>query len=419
MLYRVAGVCFGTGIFLGAAIIHLNSRRSHALPSEGPTDDDDQPSEALKCCLCGQHLPQSAYTSRQARRHASVRKCRACCESYEETPEITKAKQARKAARAAEAAEAVVAVSAAPKVEATADRSDDPLRLARKAETVLRGRIDRVLLVLENCSDDLNHVAVLRTCEALGVMRVWLIARPTAPSGGATGASTQLDDGSEVRKAASSRASRRFNARAAQRGLDYSPLLGPRQAQIYASHLDVRTFSSTSACIDAVRRDGRTLWVTDLSQEAIPLTSDRAALAAALPERVAVVIGSEGVGISKRMADAADKRIFLPMWGFTESFNISVATALVLTRILDATPESRGELPPDEMDRLRREWYAQLARTDAQREAFAELAERGGAPPLCDTRRPEVHRDEQRGRGGDKRKIWSDGVGDEGVTNGI
>ena len=52
------------------------------------------------------------------------------------------------------------------------DQPDDPLRVARKAETVLRGRTERVLLVLEDCADDLNHLAVLRTCEALGVLRV-------------------------------------------------------------------------------------------------------------------------------------------------------------------------------------------------------------------------------------------------------
>ena len=45
----------------------------------------------------------------------------------------------------------------------------------RKAETVLRARTERILLVLEHCSDDLNHVAVMRTCEALGIYRVWLI----------------------------------------------------------------------------------------------------------------------------------------------------------------------------------------------------------------------------------------------------
>ena len=34
-----------------------------------------------------------------------------------------------------------------------------------RLETVLRGRTDHIALVLENCCDDLNHVAVLRTCE--------------------------------------------------------------------------------------------------------------------------------------------------------------------------------------------------------------------------------------------------------------
>ena len=115
----------------------------------------------------------------------------------------------------------------------------------------------------------------------------------------------------------------------------------------------------------------------------------------------------------KAHLDAADVRVFLPMWGFTESFNISVATALVLQRLLDAMPDSRGALPPEEMQRLRTEWYDALARTEEQRAAFARLAERGGARPLRDTRRPEAHRDEQRGRTGEKRRLWSRGVGAE------
>ena len=124
---------------------------------------------------------------------------------------------------------------------------------------------------------------------------------------------------------AASRASRRLEARAAQRGFEYSRLFGLRRAQLYASHLDVRTFTSTAACIAAVRADGRELWVTDLSQDALALDADAASLASVLPPRLAVVIGSEGVGVSKRMIDAADRRVFLPMYGFTESFNISVS----------------------------------------------------------------------------------------------
>ena len=413
-------ISFGAGVVAGAALLARYYGRHE--PTAPAASASAQPADTrsglalLKCSVCSAHKCQSEFASRQVRRHEHVRKCRRCIDTYVETPELAAAKEARKARKAAEAAQAVEV--APSEVVPTADRIDDPLRLARKAETVLRGRTDRVLLVLENCSDDLNHVAVLRTCEALGVMRVWLIAKPspsTEAGTGAAGASTAAsdpDEGGEAnqRKAANSRATRRFQARAAQRGLEFSPLLGPRQAQLYASHLDVRTFSTTRECIDAVRQDGRDLWVTDLSQEAIPLTSDREALAAALPSRLAVVIGSEGVGISQVMSDAADVRVFLPMWGFTESFNISVATALVLSRILDATAANRGALPAEEMGRLRREWYAGLARTDEQRTAFSALADRGGAPVLCDTRRPEAHRDEQRGRGGDKRRIWSEGV---------
>ena len=60
-------------------------------------------------------------------------------------------------------------------------------------------------------------------------------------------------------------------------------------------------------------------------------------------------MGSEKTGVSAAMLRAADRLVFLPMHGFTESLNVSVATALVLQRLLDACPESRGQLPPKEL----------------------------------------------------------------------
>ena len=137
----------------------------------------------LHCCSCGHGQPATAFQSKQARRRDDQRKCRACVDLYKSGPlpalrsatlEANKATHRQHmAARAAETERA--ATGAAPGPATDADTADDPLRLARKAETVLRGRTDRVLLILENCSDDFNHVAVLRTCEALGVMRVWLV----------------------------------------------------------------------------------------------------------------------------------------------------------------------------------------------------------------------------------------------------
>jgi hypothetical protein len=36
------------------------------------------------------------------------------------------------------------------------------------------------------------------------------------------------------------------------------------------------------------------------------------------PKRLAIVIGRESDGVSAEMLDAADKRVFIPMFGFTE-----------------------------------------------------------------------------------------------------
>lgn len=65
---------------------------------------------------------------------------------------------------------------------------------------------------------------------------------------------------------------------------------------------------------------------------------------------LALVLGNEKSGISKEMLEAADERVIIPMPGFVQSFNISVAGALSLYQIFlnrlqklgrnaDVTPE--------------------------------------------------------------------------------
>ena len=208
--------------------------------------------ELLYCCMCKQRRPSCSFNPKQQRRRSdSLRKCRSCVESYKVTPADAARAAARRAQAEASAMRAVAeaaAVSQCTGGELTAglDSIEDPLRLARKAETVLRGRTDRISLILENCSDDLNHVAILRTCEALGVYRVFLVEAVTA-----AGAPGEVAEGKL--SAAASRAQRRHAARAAERGFAFDSLLGVRRAQLYAQHLDVHTFKSTAACLAAVR----------------------------------------------------------------------------------------------------------------------------------------------------------------------
>ncbi len=63
--------------------------------------------------------------------------------------------------------------------------------------------------------------------------------------------------------------------------------------------------------------------------------------------KVAIVMGREVDGVSQEMLTAADERIYIPMVGFTESFNLSVATALVLQRVFSMASTSGTTLHGD------------------------------------------------------------------------
>jgi 23S rRNA (guanosine2251-2'-O)-methyltransferase len=48
----------------------------------------------------------------------------------------------------------------------------------------------------------------------------------------------------------------------------------------------------------------------------------------------AIVMGSEGNGVSKEILRACDERVRIPMVGKTESLNVSVSTGIVLYEAL-------------------------------------------------------------------------------------
>lgn len=72
-----------------------------------------------------------------------------------------------------------------------------------------------------------------------------------------------------------------------------------------------------------VRAEGLALYTTALHTDSVPLT--QAAL-----QRSAVIIGSEGHGVSKRAIELSDRCIIIPMQGCAESLNASVAASIVM-----------------------------------------------------------------------------------------
>lgn len=59
-------------------------------------------------------------------------------------------------------------------------------------------------------------------------------------------------------------------------------------------------------------------------------TGARAIASEPLPQRVALVLGNEGAGLSAEVAGRCERRISIPMKGGTESLNVAVAGAILL-----------------------------------------------------------------------------------------
>lgn len=225
---------------------------------------------------------------------------------------------------------------------------DSPERL-RRAEAILARRTGRVVLVLEQPWNDKNVQAVLRTAESFGVQHVWTVRHPQG-------------------------------------------LRRVKRTVTRGSHdwLSLRSFESPDELLEALRDARFTIWATDLSSTAEPVES--AADLQPVPERVALVVGREVDGVSEAILRAADRRLYLPMRGFTESFNLSVATALLLQRLFDADPGLVGALKGDERQQLRAAWYARLGGSDERKRGrYLEFVEAPPAP-LADPRPSDEHR---------------------------
>ncbi len=228
-------------------------------------------------------------------------------------------------------------------------RPEEPApRRLRRAEAVLRRRSDRILLVVEACASDHNFQAVLRTAEGFGVQKVWLVDDPLDP-------------------------------RTQRRGISNSVTKGTHR------WLSIRRFEDAGRCLEALRQDGRTLWASQLAEDAVELGPGAVP---ELPARLALAIGSESRGVSEQLLGAADTRVCLPMCGFTDSFNLGVATGMLLQRLFDACPEARGDLGAEETAEIRAAWYQRLARSEEQRQAHARWLEHPPEPE-ADTRPPD------------------------------
>ena len=177
-------------------------------------------------------------------------------------------------------------------------------RRARIAAAVA-ARCYGVVPVLEGVHDAGNLAAVMRSAEGLGFGQMWTVAL-------AGDADLLARHGAE--HLAEEIAGRPQNRRRPAR----------RQSQGADKWLDVQAFDSPAALATAARAAGLRLVCTHLSADAVPIAE------LDFTQPTALVLGNEQDGISEALLAEADQNVVLPIDGFIQSYNVSVAAALAL-----------------------------------------------------------------------------------------
>ncbi len=87
-----------------------------------------------------------------------------------------------------------------------------------------------------------------------------------------------------------------------------------------------KKWKKTKDCIDHLKESGHKIYVTHL-EGGKPIGE------VDFHQKVALCFGSEKEGASPELTQIADEKVFIPMQGFVQSFNISVAAALCFQHI--------------------------------------------------------------------------------------
>jgi tRNA (guanosine-2'-O-)-methyltransferase len=194
-----------------------------------------------------------------------------------------------------------------------------PERRARM-ESVLDARTTRVALAVENLHHNHNGAACIRTAEALGLQDlVTLESLNTFPLFAEAGGGDAVGAGDTVGAKKVTRLTDRWMSIHRMRGA-----------------ADLRAFADAG---------GMQVW------GAAPLgTATLADIPADRP--VIVLFGNESSGLLPETISACDATFRIPMYGFVESFNISVSVGIVLHDLLRRRREARGDAMPEGADGL-------------------------------------------------------------------
>jgi tRNA (guanosine-2'-O-)-methyltransferase len=193
-------------------------------------------------------------------------------------------------------------------------------------DRIAADRTKHLTVVLENVYQEHNASAVLRSCDCFGIQELHVIEKN--------------------------------NQYKVQRDI---ALGAGRWVDLY--NFDQGENPSVD-CIQKLKAKGYKIIATT------PHTQDITINELDLSQPLALVFGTERLGISPEIMEMADEFVKIPMYGFTESFNISVSAAITLNVLRQRLENSdlNWKLSNNEQIQLKLKWCRKILRGGQQLE---------------------------------------------------
>lgn len=205
----------------------------------------------------------------------------------------------------------------------------------QRFEEVLRNRTRHLTIVLEDIYQAQNASAVVRTCECLGIQYVHIIEQNNVYT------------------------------------LNKDVVVGA--SKWIRVHKHKKNENNTRTCYERLRAQGYRIFATTPNKngytpEDLPID-----------QKVAIVLGNEAEGLTNTAITEADGCIQIPMYGFTESYNISVAASIIAYQLVQRLHQSsvQWQLDEEEKNEIRLRWMKKvIKRVDLLETEF--YTKRGG-----------------------------------------
>lgn len=184
-------------------------------------------------------------------------------------------------------------------------------------EQVLSQRTRHITMVLEDIYQSQNASAVIRTCECMGVQDIHIIEYETKVS---------------------------LNKDVVKGSIKWVDIIKYQKEK------------GADLCFQQLKQNGYKIIVTDPSPDGVSIYD------VDVNEKIALVMGNELKGTSDRALSHADLKVKIPMYGFTESMNISVSAAICLNTLIPKLHQSEvtWQLTEEELADIRFRWLRKM-----------------------------------------------------------